>query len=564
MLTHLHIRNFAIIDSSELELDTGMTALTGETGAGKSILLDALGLVLGARASADTIQQGADRADITASFTLDELPAVNQWLITHELDADGECLIRRTLSANGKSRATINDVPVPVQTLKLLGEQLVTIHGQHAYQTMGKTSQQRTLLDRYASGAQYQRVAKAFEAWQAANEAVESQARNARQRAERVDLLSFQLREFDELDIGAASVEDIESEHRWLANSDRILALGEQALSALDDTASPALHKATPPLGELAKIDVQLVEALDLLESASIQVAESAHLIRSTLSRLEHDESRLDWLDQKLAALHSLARKHQCDMAGLQAVENSLREEFDTLTDPGKAGDELLRERDALRVIYDEEAKKLTRHRRRHAGKLATTITATMQELSMVGGVFDIRIDTDDSTPHKLGNDTVHFLVSPNPGVEPGPLSKVASGGELSRISLCMTLAALDSHAVPTLVFDEVDSGVGGAVASKVGQMLRQVGSQSQVLCVTHLPQVASQAHHHLLIAKTVATGKTRTGIQSLTGKDIRDEIARMLGGVKITTKSRQHAQEMLDSVSSSPSKRVGQRLESR
>lgn len=554
MLTHLHIRNFAIIDSSELELEPGMTALTGETGAGKSILLDALGLVLGTRASTDTIQQGADRADITASFTLDELPSVSQWLIANELDADNECLIRRTLSSNGKSRATINDVPVPVQTLKQLGEQLVTIHGQHAYQTMGKPSQQRTLLDRYAGGAQYQRVAKTFEAWQSANEAVENQQRNAQQRSERIDLLSFQLREFDDLDIGAASVADIESEHRWLANSDRILALGEQVLGAIDDTAHPALNKAMPPLSELVRIDEQLVEALDLLESASIQVAESSHLIRSTLSKLEHDDARLDWLDQKLAALHSLARKHQCEMSDLTDVEQNLREEYDSLTDPGKAGDELVRERDALRAIYDEEAKKLTRHRRRHAKKLAATISATMQDLSMTGGVFDIRVDTDDSLPQKLGNDTVHFLVSPNPGVQPGPLSKVASGGELSRISLCMTLAALDSHAVPTLVFDEVDSGVGGAVASKVGQMLRHVGSQSQVLCVTHLPQVASQAHHHLLIAKTVIAGKTRTGVESLAGKEVREEIARMLGGVKVTTKSRQHAQEMLDSVSSSPS----------
>ncbi len=553
MLTHLHIRHFAIIDSSELELDAGMTALTGETGAGKSILLDALGLVLGARASADTIQQGADRADITASFNLDDLPEVSQWLVAHELDADNDCLIRRTLSSNGKSRATINDVPVSVQSLRALGEQLVTIHGQHAHQTLGRSAQQRDLLDRYAGGAQYQRVSRAFEAWQSANEAVEHQERHAHERLQRIDLLSFQLQEFDELDIGNATVADIESEHRWLANSDRILALGEQALSAIDDTAYPALNKASPPLSELVQIDEQLREALDLVESAAIQVAESAHLIRSTLGKLEHDDARLTWLDQKLAALHSLSRKHQCNMASLPDVEHELRQEYDTLTDPGKAGDELIRERDALRAIYDEEARKLTRHRRRHAKKLASTISATMQDLSMAGGVFDIEVETDDSQPHRLGNDTIHFLVSPNPGVAPGPLSRVASGGELSRISLCMTLAALDSHAVPTLVFDEVDSGVGGAVAVKVGQMLRQVGSQSQVLCVTHLPQVASQAHHHLLIAKQVAKGKTSTRVQTLEGKAVRDEIARMLGGEKMTTKSRQHAQEMLDSASSSP-----------
>ncbi|ASJ72463.1 DNA repair protein RecN [Granulosicoccus antarcticus] len=551
MLTHLHIRHFAIIDSSELELEPGMTALTGETGAGKSILLDALGLVLGARANTDSIQQGAERADITASFNLDQLPHVTQWLAANELDAEDDCLIRRSLSANGKSRATINDLPVSVQTLRALGEQLVTIHGQHAYQTLGKSAQQRQLLDRFAGGVQFDRVAKAYASWHVANEALVNQERNAAERSQRIDMLSFQLQEFDELDIGPNTVKDIESEHRWLASSDRILTLGEQSLQAIDDVACPALNKATPALSELVQIDEQLREALDLVESAAIQLAEASHLVRSTLGRLEHDDTRLSWLDQKLGALHSLARKHQCQMAELATVEQALREEFDTLTDPNMAGDELLRERDALRSIYDNEAAKLSRHRRKHAKILAKTITESMQGLNMTGGVFEISLKTDTDAPHRLGNDNVNFLVSPNPGVSPALLSRVASGGELSRISLCMTLAALDSHAMPTLVFDEVDSGVGGAVATTVGQLLRQVGQKSQVLCVTHLPQVASQAHHHMLIKKEVARGKTKTSVQPLEATKIRDEIARMLGGAKVTTKSRQHAQEMLDSASS-------------
>ena len=552
MLTHLHIRHFAIIDSSELELEQGMTALTGETGAGKSILLDALGLVLGSRASSDTIQQGADRADITASFAIDQLPLVSKWLVTNELDAEDDCLIRRSLFSNGKSRATINDVPVSVQTLRALGEQLVTIHGQHAYQTLGKPGQQRQLLDRFAGGAQYHRVAEAYAAWHTANEAVENLERNATERSQRVDLLSFQLREFEDLDIGTTSVEDIESEHLWLSSRDRILALGDESLQAIDDIASPALNKATPLLSELVQIDEHLREALDLVESASIQLTEAAHLVRSTLGKLEHDDARLTWLDQKLGALHSLARKHRCPMNELPILEHALREELDALTDPGKAGEELQRERDALRAVYDSEAAKLSRHRRKHAKALAKTITEAMQGLNMTGGVFEISVTTDNENPHRIGNDTVSFLVSPNPGVSPAPLSRVASGGELSRISLCMTLAALDSYAVPTLVFDEVDSGVGGAVAITVGQLLRQVGHKSQVLCVTHLPQVASQAHHHLLITKNVVKGKTRTSVQTLDTKGRRDEIARMLGGAKITTKSRQHAQEMLDSAVSS------------
>ncbi|NND89679.1 MAG: DNA repair protein RecN [Granulosicoccus sp.] len=554
MLTHLHIRHFAIIENSELEFEQGLTALTGETGAGKSILLDALGLVLGSRASSTDIQQGADRADITASFNLEQLPQVSLWLKEQELDADEDCLIRRTVSANGKSRATINDVPVSVQLLRTLGEQLVAIHGQHAFQTLVKQGEQRQLLDRYAGLAQAERVSKAFDAWLAAHEAVENQQRDAAQRSQRIDLLSFQLQEFDELDIGHASVEDIESEHRWLASSDRILALCEQTLESIDETAYPALTRASAPLSELVKIDERLREALDLIESAAIQVAESTHLLRSTLGNLEHDDARLAWLEQKLGALHSLARKHQCAMHELPVKEQAMRDEFDTLTDPGKAGDELVRTRDALRGIYDGEADKLSRHRRKHARLLATTITDAMQGLNMTGGVFKVSVSTDRSQPHRHGYDRIQFLVSPNPGVDPAPLSRVASGGELSRISLCMTLATLDSHTVPTLVFDEVDSGVGGAVASTVGRILRQVGSRSQVLCVTHLAQVASQAHHHLQISKRVVRGKTRTSVKALDAEGTREEIARMLGGSTITTRSRQHAQEMLDSAESGSS----------
>lgn len=528
-----------------------MTALTGETGAGKSILLDALSLVLGARASAASVQEGASRADITASFNIDKLSQVSTWLAEHELDTDDECLIRRTLSSNGKSRATINDVPVSVQTLRALGEKLVTIHGQHAYQTMGKPAEQRDLLDQFAKGLQLDRVASAFAAWKHVQDALSSHTQDAVVREQRIDLLNFQLQEFDELEIGQLSIEQIESEHRWLASADRILALGTAALEATDDTAYPALSRSIEPITELVHIDERLRESLDLIESAAIQVSEATQLIRTSLSALEHDDARLGWLDQKLASLHRLAKKHHCEIGDLSSIEHTLREEYDSLLDPAQGATELLRERDALSGVYDSEAKKLTRHRRKFAKELAKTITVAMQELNMVGGVFEIVVDTRTNEPRAHGYDNVSFQVSPNPGVSPAPLSKVASGGELSRISLCMQLATLATHTVPTLVFDEVDSGVGGAVAEKVGQLLRRVGKQAQVLCVTHLPQVAAQAHHHMKISKSVAKGKTRTAVQALDAKATRDEIARMLGGAKITTKSRQHAQEMLDSADS-------------
>lgn len=550
MLTHLHIRHFAIIDASELELSAGMTALTGETGAGKSILLDALGLITGARAATDSVQQGENRADITATFSLETLPDVVRWLVDNDLDADEECIIRRTLNANGKSRATINDVPVSVQLLRTLGRKLVSIYGQHAHQKLADATEQRVLLDNFSGNTHADRVAKAFTAWQLADTACANHARDAAAREQRLDLISFQLREFDELDIGSASFEDIESEHRWRASADRILSLGNEVLSAIDEQAYPALNQSITPLKELVSIDERLRESLDLIESASIQVAEATHTVQNLISQLDHDDTRLTWLDQKLAVLHRLSRKHQCEIDQLSDKETQLRDEYEQLADPALSADELLRERDALREIYDQEAAKLTRHRKKHAKNLSATITRSMQNLNMQGGIFDIRVNNDKTEPTPNGTDSIEFLVSSNPGVSPAALSKVASGGELSRISLSLQLATLDTQPVPTLIFDEVDSGVGGAVAETVGKLLRSVGNHAQVLCVTHLPQVASQAHQHLMVSKQVSKGKTFTQVLPLDAKATLEEIARMLGGAKITAKSRQHAQEMLDSAS--------------
>lgn len=558
MLTHLYIKHFAIIDSLELELHAGMSALTGETGAGKSIMLDALGLVLGARANSASIQQGAKRADISATFSLELLPDIKQWLIQHELnnsDADestsDDCLVRRILDTNGKSRATINDIPVSVQTLRTLGQQLVAIHGQHAYQSMTKPADQRRLLDDFAGSKQLDKVSQAFTRWRQAQEALADSENGAHSKAQRLDLLSFQLQEFDELDTGSTAIDDIESEHRWRASSERIMSLSQETLQAIDDKAYPALMEALPLIKELVGIDERLREALDLIESASIQIAETTQLVSASISQLEHDDNRLAWLDQKLATLHRLAKKHSCTIQQLADKELALRDEHDELSESEHDTEKLQQKCDALRAIYDTEAAKLSRHRRTFAKKLSKTITSAMQGLNMSGGIFDINIQTDSSAPQKHGCDSITFLVSPNPGVKPAALSTIASGGELSRISLCMQLATLGTRSVPTLIFDEVDSGVGGAVAEKVGQLLRTVGTSAQVLCVTHLPQVACQAHNHLLISKAVVNGKTRTSVTPLDGKHTRDEIARMLGGTKITAKTRQHAQEMLDSAAS-------------
>jgi len=512
MLNHIHIRHFAIIDQTELELNPGMTALTGETGAGKSILLDALGQVLGARSSSEHIQQGATRAEVTASFDIDHLPKIKQWLVDNDLDDDDACLMRRVLMRSGKNRSTINGRPVSNQVQRELGDQLLSIHGQNEHQQLAKTAAQRSLIDAFSQSALPAQVAQAFDKWQEANDKLQAASSDTQATQDRLDLMQFQLQEFDALDIGAISAADIESEHRWLASTDKLVQLSETAIQALDsdEGASRSLTTAIAPLAELVAIDERMQEALDLIESANIQTSEAASLLRNHASSMEHDGNRLAWLDEKLANLQA----------------------------------------NALLQVYKDQAAKLSRLRKKHAKKLSETVSNSMQTLAMEGGVFQIDVKPDKNSVHRHGQDTVSFKVSPNPGIKPGALAKVASGGELSRISLAIQLATIESHAVNTLIFDEVDAGIGGAVAETVGRLLREVGEHAQVLCVTHLPQVAAQAHNHMRVTKHVKKGMTHTQLETLNKTQTRDEIARMLGGAKVTKKTQQHAQEMLDSAS--------------
>ena len=552
MLNHIHIRHFAIIDQTELELSPGMTALTGETGAGKSILLDALGQVLGARSSTDNIQQGAERAEVTASFDIEKLPAVRKWLEQNDLDENDECLLRRVLTRSGKNRSSINGRPVSVQIQRELGSQLLSIHGQNEHQQLAKPAAQRQLLDDFAQSPLPKQVIDAFDAWHAANHRLSTANNDTQATQNRLDLIQFQLQEFDALDIGGTSIGDIESEHRWLASADRLMQLSDNALQALegDSSASLFLSAAIAPLSELVAIDERMQEALDLVESANIQTEEAASLLRNHASSMEHDGNRLAWLDDKLSQLHRLAKKHHVSINELDKVESDLRTELDNMSAPEQRIEQLTKEVAALQQVYVDQAAKLSRLRKRQAKKLSQTITASMQTLAMEGGVLEIDVKSDKDSMHRHGQDVVSFNVSPNPGVKPGALAKVASGGELSRISLCIQLATIDSHAVNTLIFDEVDAGIGGAVAETVGRLLRKVGNHVQVLCVTHLPQVAAQAHNHMRVTKQVEKGMTKTELETLNKKQTRDEIARMLGGAKITKKSQQHAQEMLDSAS--------------
>ena len=433
MLTHLHIRHFAIIDNTELELSAGMSALTGETGAGKSILLDALGLVLGARASSDSVQQGAKRAEVTATFSLQHLPDVTHWLQSHDLDEDNDCLLRRVLTTTGKSRATINGRPVTAQLLRELGEMLISIHGQHAHQTLANAAQQRKLLDQFSNHPLHQTVVQAFDNWQQADQHYCQQLKLAQTREQRRDLLQFQLQEFDTLDIAGNSIADIESEHHWQANAERLIELGNQVLSKLDDEqgATHALVTAQRPLQELITIDERLRETLDLVDSASIQTAEAASLLRSHLSSLSHDQNRLAWLDERLAIAHRLAQKHQVTANELTDVEQKLTCELEQLTTAESRPQFLADERDAKLQGYRAQACKLSRLRKKSARLLASAISDSMQTLGMIGGEFVVTVNTDTDSLHAHGQDTVAFLVKSNPGVAAAALSKVASVGEL-------------------------------------------------------------------------------------------------------------------------------------
>jgi len=497
MLNHIHIRHFAIIDETELELNPGMTALTGETGAGKSILLDALGQVLGARSSAGNIQQSADRAEVTASFDIAKLAHIKQWLHDNDLDDDDQCLLRRVLTRSGKNRATVNGRPVSTQMQRELGSQLLSIHGQNEHQQLAKPAAQRNLIDAFSKSPLPAQVVKAFDAWNTANKSLIAANDNTQATQDRLDLVQFQLQEFDALNIGGTSITDIETEHKWLASADKLMQLSDSALQALDSDkgAAQSLSKAITPLSELVAIDERVNE--------------------------------------------------------LDKVESRLRDELDNMQAPDQQIEALQQEVDALLEVYFTQAQKLSRLRKRQAKKLSATVTASMQTLAMTGGVLEIDIETDKASMQRHGQDTVVFNVSPNPGVKSGPLAKVASGGELSRISLCIQLATIESAQVNTLIFDEVDAGIGGATAETVGQLLRKVGKHAQVLCVTHLPQVAAQAHNHLRVIKQVDKGMTTTTLEVLNKKATRDEIARMLGGANMTKKTQQHAQEMLDSAAS-------------
>jgi len=552
VLVSLQIRDFAIIDRIEVDFAPGMTVLTGETGAGKSILVDALGLVLGERGSARVVRAGAQRAEFSAVFDVGALPNARAWLAEQALDDDATCLLRRVIGEDGRSRAFINGNAVPVQQLKTLGEMLIDIHGQHFHQSIGHRSVQRDLLDHYAGLIEIrERTAGAFADWQALVERLSALQAADADRASRLDLLAFQLQELETLDARAGEFDELQSERQRLANSGRLADGVMSALAVLSDDESvnvvAGLAAARRSIESLTAYDRALAEIAELLDTAGIQVAEAADSLRRYGDAIDMDPQRQDLVEERLDSMNAIARKHRVNPQTLPELVVRLRDEHEELLHADERGRELERNAAAAERSYREVAADLSGQRQLAAGKLSEAVSKAMHGLGMPGGRFDILVTPlRDGEARASGVDDIEFRISANPGQPLLPLSQVASGGELSRMSLAIQVIASDGSTIPTMVFDEVDSGVGGGVAEMVGRRLAQVAARRQVLCVTHLPQVASLADHHIRISKVTDGKATRTGVNRLDHEERVDELARMLGGVEITTKTREHAAEML------------------
>ncbi|MDX1604615.1 MAG: DNA repair protein RecN [Candidatus Competibacterales bacterium] len=550
MLCHLQLRDFAIVDSLEIDFSAGLHALTGETGAGKSIVVDALGLLLGDRADSASVRPGAERAELAASFDLSEAGAARAWLAEHALEANSDCHLRRVINAGGRSRCYINGSSQPLSAVRELGNLLVDIHSQHEHQSLLRREVQRQLLDDYgAHAALLAETGTHYHHWRECTRRLETLEQAERDRDARLDLLRYQIGELEALAPTTAEPDELAREHQRLEHAGRLLEGCRDALAALyeaDDSVHGRLGQWSSELQRLAALDDSLQPVVELLDSARIQLEEAGSALNQYGSGLDLDPAHLQQVSERLDSYYTLARKHRCEPGELDRVLDTLLAERDALADSEHQRERLRAERDRAREAYDQAATHLSRQRARAGARLGERISAAMQELGMQGGRFRVAL-APRAAPSPQGQDEIEFEVSANPGQPPQPLARVASGGELSRISLAIQVIAADSARIPTLVFDEVDTGIGGGVAEVVGRRLRELGTTRQVLCVTHLPQVAAQAHAHYLISKSTDAGTTRTRLQRLDPEQRTEELARMLGGLRLTRRTLAHAREMLD-----------------
>jgi DNA repair protein RecN (Recombination protein N) len=552
MLCSLTIRNLAVVESLELEFEQGLTVLTGETGAGKSILLTALGLALGGRADPSYIRPGSERAEVHLEFDVAHAPPAYQWLKEQEIDEDRHCLIRRIISTDGRSKASINNRPTTLQSLQVLSRTLIEIHGQHAHLTLLKNSEQQRLLDDFAdNGALLNDVNVLFKRWDSTRKELERQIAAANEQSAQEELLRYQIQELEQTGMETLDYTALIEEHSLQANLGNILNTGQRQLEQLYENEQHSvyalLNQSIQAFSDLSRITPELNEISELLNDAQIQVREAGQQLRWKLESLESDPQRLNWLEEQLSTIHTLARKHHVEPERLPERLEEQRRALEAIEQRSDKIEELEATIDQILTAYHERAEQLSSRRRKYAHALQRKVSDIIKILGMAQGDFFIAVTKHSgSDPRPDGNDQIDFRVTTNPGMPPRPLAKIASGGELSRIGLAIQVAAAGSKSTPTMIFDEVDAGIGGGIAEIVGKQLRALGSDRQVLCVTHLPQVAAQSHHHLLVEKISTSTSTHTLVRPLSRKERKEEIARMLGGVEITQNTLAHAEEML------------------
>jgi len=548
MLKHIVIRDYAIVDALDIELEGGMTVITGETGAGKSIMLDALGLCVGDRADSRTVRPGAKRAEITAVFTLSDIPSASQWLKERELDDDAdECILRRTVTADGRSKAFINGVPATLAETGELGELLVDIHSQHAHQSLLRKSHQRDMLDAFAGASELaQALAETAQQCERLTIEFERLANQNEADTARLELLRYQVNELEELGLQSAEIEILEAEQKELANAGFLLESAGQAAEGCE-VQSEEIRRLRGLMADERHNFAAVANIREMLSSAEIQLDEARSELTRYADGIELDPSRLAEVDQRLEAIYDLARKHRVMPERLFEHHLALNAELEGLDGGDERLDQLRAEIKNARAEYSKLASRLTNQRTKAAVEIADKVSSILSKLAMER--CSIKIALTPHAPesyHPRGNEDVEFLISTNPGAEPGPLAKIASGGELSRISLALQVAAAENATVPTMIFDEVDVGIGGAVAEVVGDLLHHLSARVQVLCVTHLPQVAAKGDQHLQVSKAGDKNSVSTTLAALDTQSRISEIARMLGGMKITESTLAHAREML------------------
>jgi len=566
MLTHLQIRDFAIIDLIDLEVRAGLTVLTGETGAGKSIVVDALALLAGGKGGAEVVRAGTERAELSATFDISESPpALREILAEQSVDAEDELTVRRVIASDGRSRGYLNGVSVPLQLLRDVGGLIVDIHGQHEFQSLTRPSSQRELLDDFGDNLELAaKVREAHKVWIAlVNRTAELEGK-ARDRDSRLELLRFQVSELKALDLKEGEVAQLTEERTRHSNRGRLAEAAQAAVGLLYDSDDGNAHatasRALAGIKTLSSVDQRLAKVIPMVDEATIQIREAARELSRYLETLDIDPARQEEVERRLAAVEELSRKHRIPSAELAGRATTLENELAELDSADNNLQALKKAQAEALEAYRKLGTQLSATRQTSARALSKDITARMQTLGMAGGRFLIDINQTNAEPAAHGFDAVEFRVTANPGQPLRPLAKVASGGELARLSLAVQVACSAKDA-RCMVFDEVDSGVGGAVAEIVGRELKALGFSGQAICVTHLPQVASQGHHHLRVAKLTDGKTTRTTISELTMDERAEELARMLGGMEVTGKAREHAREMLQMAGSPDQKaRSGKR----